>query len=212
MPTIDQARRWYPKNDPVHGFDHVLRVTRVAELLAKAEGADLEIVHAAALLHDAADPKDVTGATAHHKREDHHLTSAAFARRVLSKEGWPEDRIRAVEHCIRAHRFRKPEEQPESLEARVLFDADKLDAIGAIGAARAIGYALQHGQPFFTSPSEQFLSTGVPLEDEPHSAYHEYRFKLSKLKDRMYTPTAIKLAEDRHHLMSEFFEALALEA
>ena len=53
MPTIDQARHWYPDLDPVHGFDHVLRVYRMAERLALAEGADIEIVHAAALLHDA---------------------------------------------------------------------------------------------------------------------------------------------------------------
>lgn len=212
MPTIDQARNWYPKKDPVHGFDHVLRVYRMVEILAKAEGADLDIVRAAALLHDAVGPQKADKSTLHPKRKDHHLASAAFARQVLKDEAWPENCIQAVEHCIRAHRFRKPEEQPASLEARVLFDADKLDAIGAIGVARAISYALQHDQPFFTSPSEQFLSTGILLEGEPHSAYHEYRFKLTKLRDCMYTPTARKLAEDRHHLMSEFFEALAAEA
>ena len=56
MPTIEQARAWYPINDPVHGFDHVLRVYRLAERLAAAEGAELEIVRAAVLLHDAAPP------------------------------------------------------------------------------------------------------------------------------------------------------------
>ena len=52
MPTLEQARQWYPEQDPVHGWDHILRVYHMAERLALAEGADLEIVHAAALLHD----------------------------------------------------------------------------------------------------------------------------------------------------------------
>ena len=128
MPTIETARSWYPENDPVHGFDHVMRVYKMAERLAQAEGADLEIVRAATLLHDAEGPG------VEESREDHQHKSALFAHLVLQSEGWPEERIHAVAHCIRAHRFRDDREQPQPLEAKVLFDADKLDAIGAIGA------------------------------------------------------------------------------
>jgi uncharacterized protein len=204
MPTLSQARAWYP-NDPVHGFDHVLRVVRLAEQLALAEGADLEIVRAAVLLHDA---KNVARDTLNVPRSDHQLASAAFARQVLMAEGWAENRIAAVEHCIRAHRFRDRSEPPQTLEAKILFDADKLDAIGAIGVARAIGYAAAHGQPAFAQPSEQFLTTGELSPGEPHSAYHEYLFKLRKLKDRLYTPTAKAMAEERHHFMEAFFAQL----
>ena len=80
MSTIEQARQWYADADPVHDFDHVLRVYRLAERIGRAEGADLEILCAAALLHDAA------GATPdpHSDRPTHHLASAEFAREVLS--------------------------------------------------------------------------------------------------------------------------------
>ena len=207
MPTLEQARSWYP-DDPVHGFDHVQRVVRLAAQIAQAEGADLEIVQAAALLHDAQDRRQPP--TANH-RAAHHHASADFAAEILAAEGWSEDRIALVQHCIRAHRFRDNSEPPGSLEAKILFDADKLDAIGAIGVIRAVGYALTHGNPAYAEPSPQFLSTGETAPGEAHSAYHEHLFKLRKLKDRLYTPTAQAIAADRHRLMEEFFEQLAAE-
>jgi uncharacterized protein len=211
MPTISEARLWYPVEDPVHGFDHVLRVLRLAEQLACAEGADLEVVRAAVLLHDAQPPEDSTQSASSGKRSAHHLDSAAFAHRQLEKEGWPEAKILAVEHCIRAHRFRDDREQPQTLEARILFDADKLDAIGAVGVARAIAYAVTHAQPAFARPSQKFLQTGEVEPGEPHSAYHEYVFKLVKLKERLSTPAAIAIAERRHRIMVDYFDQLEEE-
>ena len=211
MPTISEARLWYPVEDPVHGFDHVLRVLRLAEQLASAEGADLEVVRAAALLHDAQPPETSTQPASSGKRSAHHLDSAAFAHRQLEKEGWAEAKILAVEHCIRAHRFRDDREQPQTLEARILYDADKLDAIGAVGVARAIAYAVAHGQPAYARPSEKFLQTGKVEPGEPHSAYHEYVFKLVKLKERLSTPTAKALAKRRHQFMVAYFEQLEEE-
>lgn len=202
MPSIEQARTWYPTNDPVHGFDHVMRVYTMAERLALDEGADLEIVRAAALLHDA---------YADAWRADHHLNSTDFAGQILAQEGWPPDRIAAVQHCIRTHRFRDSSQPPLTLEAQILFDADKLDAIGAIGVARAIGYAVRAGQPPFAQPSPDFLETGHTGPDELHSAYHEYLFKLRKLQDRLYTPTARAIGIERHLAMEAFFERLAAE-
>jgi len=241
MPTIESARSWYPASDPVHGFDHVLRVYRLAEQLAQAEGADLEIVRAAALLHDAnSDQGSVVshgltyaqaggqpwpdarpgrqstlasppGQAISNIRLNHHHASSDFGAQVLGAEGWDEARIAAVQHCIRAHRFRDNQEPPHTLEAKILFDADKLDAIGAVGVARAIGYAMQAGQPPYSPPSQQFLESGELAPGEPHSAYHEYLFKLRHLKDRLYTPSAIRIAEERHTIMAEFFERLVDE-
>ena len=209
MPTIEQSRQWYPADDPVHGFEHVLRVLRLAEQIAQAEGADMEIVRAAVLLHDAA--ADLAGGGEPSARGAHHLSSASFARQVLSAEGWPEARIAAVQHCIRAHRFRDDTARPQSLEAQVLFDADKLDAIGASGVARAVAYAARLGQPAYAAPSARFIESGQLQPGEPHSAYHEYIFKLRKLKDRLHTPTARRMAEERHRLMADFFERLRQE-
>lgn len=212
MPSLEEARGWYPADDPVHGFDHVLRVLRLAEQFALTEGADLEIVRAAALLHDAEAPFNQGKPKDECQRSNHHLDSAEFARLQLTAEGWSEERVAAVEHCIRAHRFRDDREQPQTLEAQVLFDADKVDAIGAVGVARAIAYAVTHGQPFYAQPSEIFLQTGRKEPGEAHSAYHEYVFKLCKLKDRLFTRSAAALAEERHQRMAEYFVKLQEEA
>jgi uncharacterized protein len=216
MPTIHAARRWYSISDPVHGFDHVLRVYRLAEYIADCEGADLELVRAAALLHDAdaALSTEQGGRSIEEtglQRQQHHHASSDFAAQILHQEGWQAERISAVQHCILSHRFRDDSEQPQTLEARVLYDADKLDAIGAVGVARALAFALQAGQPVYASPSDKFLESGQLEPGEPHSAYHEYLFKLRKLKASLSTPTGQQLAEERHRLMQNFFENLAAE-
>ncbi len=204
--TLEEARRWYD-DDPTHGFGHILRVLRMAEFLARESGADAEVVRAAALLHDA------TGAAGHLEsaaRGEHHHASAAFAREVLAAKGWPEAKIAAVEAAIRTHRFRTGE-PPRTLEAQVLFDADKLDAIGAVGVARAIAYAVSHGSPVYAPPSERFLGSGEKAAGEPHSAYHEYLFKLRRLRERLFTAAARSIAARRDAVMRAYFEALAAE-
>jgi uncharacterized protein len=206
MPTIEQAQLWYKGADPVHDFNHVLRVYRTAERLATIEGADLEIVHAAALLHDAEGSAPGTEA-----RLSHHESSAEFAGKVLSKEGWSKEGIAAVQHCILAHRFRNGGITPETIEAQVIFDADKLDVLGAIGVARVVGYAVLNNQPIYVEPSEEFVRTGTKNLGEPHSAYHEYLFKLRKIKDRLFTKTAREMAADRDAYLNNFFQQLSAE-
>lgn len=207
MPTIEEARTWYQTTDAVHDFDHILRVYRMAERLAKVEGADMEIVHAAALLHDAqgSDPGSKSA------RAGHHQASARFAAEVLSAKGWDAERIAAVQHCILAHRFRNPAEQPKTLEAQIIFDADKLDAIGAIGVARVVAYAALAKTPFYEEPSTQFLETGKEIAGEAHSAYHEHLFKLRELPERMHTSSARAIAEERIRYLDAYFERLIAE-
>ncbi|MBT3337361.1 MAG: HD domain-containing protein [Anaerolineae bacterium] len=205
--TLEEAHTWYQDTDAVHNFDHILRVYNMALRLAKAEGADMEIVRAAALLHDSqgSDPGSASG------RLEHHQASAKFATAVLAKKGWQQERIDAVVHCILAHRFRNPAEKPATLEAQIIFDADKLDALGAVGAARVLAYAALAGTPFYEEPSAQFLETGKEIEGETHSAYHEHLFKLRKLRDRMHTPSARAIADERLAYLDEFFERMIAE-
>ena len=206
MLTLESAKAWYPTNDPVHGFDHIQRVYIMAERLALAEGADIEIVRAAALLHD------VQGShPGEDERGDHHQQSAEIAAEMLRAEGWAEERIAAVQHCIRAHRYRDRREPPATLEAKVLFDADKLDVLGAIGVVRVLGYAFQAGQPAYAEPSQHFLETGQELPGEPHSAYHEHLFKLRKVKERLFTSTARAIAAQRHDFIEAYFTKLSSE-
>ena len=131
MITIAEAKRHYEQADAVHDFDHVLRVLALAEHIGRAEGANLEIVQAAALLHDAGRGKAETDGL------DHAAVAADRARTILAEHLLA--KAEAVAHAIAAHRFCTGPE-PSTLEAQVLFDADKLDAIGAVGVARAFAY------------------------------------------------------------------------
>ncbi len=198
MPTIEEARGFYPDDDPVHGFSHILRVYRLCERIGRQENADLTIVRAAALLHDVEGDVDV--------REDHHLAAARFAEKTLIKEGWSAEAIKAVVHCIRAHRFRDDSEKPQTVEAQVLFDADKIDAIGAVGVARAVAYAVRAGMDVYAPPSDLYLSSGKYEPGESQTVAHEYLFKLRHIKDRLFTPSGRSLAAERHELMVRFFE------
>ena len=114
-------------------------------------------------------------------------------------------------HCIRAHRFRNHDEEPRTLEAKVLFDADKIDAIGAVGVARAVSYAIRAGMDVYAPPSDLFLKTGELADGESQTVAHEYLFTLRKIKNRIYTKTGRALAEERHDLMEKFFDGWMIE-
>ena len=206
--TVEEAKSWYEEADEVHSFEHVLRVKAMTERIGRAEGANLEIIEAAAYLHDSRGASPEEGGKA---RKEHHIASAEFAGEVLASKGWSQERIEAVQHCIRAHRYRHNGERPETLEAQCMFDADKLDVLGAVGAARTIAYAVLAGQPVLSEPSQQFLETGIKEPGEPHSSYHEYLFKLRKVKDQLFTTTGKLIAEDRNDFLTEFYTRLLAE-
>jgi len=208
MITVEEAKSWYEDADEVHSFEHVLRVKAMAERIGRVEGADLEIIEAAAYLHDSRGASPAEGGK---ERKEHHIASAEFAGEILASKGWSQERIEAVQHCIRAHRFRHNGERPESLEAQCLFDADKLDVLGAVGAARTIAYAVLAGQPVLSLPSQHFLETGEKETGEPHSSYHEYLFKLRKVKDQLFTKTGRAIAQERHLFLERFYEQLIAE-
>jgi uncharacterized protein len=200
MITVEEARRWYEGADAVHDFDHVLRVLALAERLALAEGADLEIVRTAVLLHDVARGRQ-DGVSV-----DHASAGAALARGLLA--GQPADRVEAVVHAVAAHRFRAGP-APQTLEARILHDADKLDAIGAIGVARAFAYGGHRGQRVWGDVPAGYQEAEDTAGE--HTPVHEYHVKLAKIKDRLLTESARRLAQDRHAVMVAFFERLDQE-
>ncbi len=204
--TVAEAEQYYTGKDAAHGFGHVLRVYHLCQEIGQTEGADWCILRLAALLHDVEN-----GLGGSVKREQHHLLSAEFAGALLVQHGWAAPDIEAVQHCIRTHRYRDAEESPLTVEAKVLFDADKLDSIGAIGVARAIAVSVERGLPFYEEPSEQFLCTGKLAKGERHSAYHEYCFKLCHVHERLFTDTARRMAQPRQATMQDFFEQLKRE-
>jgi uncharacterized protein len=204
MITIAEARRHYAGADAVHDFDHVLRVLVLAERIGQEEGADLEIVRAAALLHD------VGRAQADAEGLDHAAFAADRAREILA--GQPAAKVEAVARAIAAHRFRAGP-QPATLEAQVLFDADKLDAIGAVGVARAFAYGGAHGQRLWAPVETVDMACWTEEGDDPHNhtPVHEFVVKLSRLKDQLFTPTGRSIAEERHAYLVAFFRRFDAE-
>ncbi len=207
MISVEEARRHYEGADAAHAFDHVLRVLRLVERIGAAEGADLEVLRAAALLHDVARAAERSGGPCHAR------AGAERARAILA--GQDPARVEAVAEAIAAHRYRSGE-RPQSLEARVLFDADKLDAMGAVGLARAYAMAGALGSRLWgevpASYARRDPSAGQhDLATADWTPVHEHAFKLSRLRDVLTTPTARALAAGRHAFMDEFFARLERE-
>lgn len=203
--TVEQAREYYRQTDPTHDFSHVLRVTAMAERLARQEGADADIVRTAALLHDISRLDDSALTLQAAPETDHALLAARAVRHILA--GDPPQFVEAVAHAVEAHRFRNAIE-PRTLEAKVLFDADKLDSIGAIGVARAFAYAGTLGNPLWGDVPEDY---SPQAHDKTHTPRHEFEMKLRHLKERLYTASGRQIAEGRHAFMLAFFERMAAE-
>lgn len=204
MISIEFARSLYPADaDSAHDFDHVLRVVNLAEKIARAEGANAEIVRAAALLHDIGLDQGRAG---------HETSAANRAKEILREHGYDESFVEAVAHAIESHRFRSGP-TPQTLEAKVLFDADKLDSIGAIGVARAYAFGGHRGQKLWAAVPTDYVDAMDGREADPnqHTAVHEFHVKLKRIKDRMHTATGQALAEERHAYMVEFYAQLDRE-
>ncbi|MFQ5975732.1 MAG: HD domain-containing protein [Candidatus Hydrothermarchaeales archaeon] len=186
-----------------HGFDHVERVMKTCRYMSKKENADWEVLKFAALLHDIDRRREDEGLIECHAEE-----SAETAKDLLAFQGLSIEFIDKVCSCIRTHRFRK-EEKPVSIEAKILADADKLDAMGAVGIGRAFLFGGEHGQRLWAarmaSKKERFFPG---MNASEYSPVIEYRLKLSKLKDEMLTKTGKKLAKDRDEFMKAFFKEL----
>lgn len=205
--SIEEARALYLAGDAAHDFDHVQRVTLLADRIAAAEQADRTVVHLAALLHDLPTPADETG----DHRTAHHLRAGERARQLLRERGAPEMLIEQVVHCIEAHRYRDRTTEPQTLEARCLYDADKLDSIGAIGVARAFAYAGAHGSRLWRKPAAAIENAENDRSTADYTPVHEYVFKLRDLLTTLHTPTARIIGERRHAVMTAFFIHLDVE-
>lgn len=204
--SMEEARALYGEADSVHDFDHIRRVLALAERIARAECADLTIVRSAALLHDWG------RAAAQSMQVNHAEFAAGRARTYLIARGAALTEVEAVVHAIEAHRFRSPP-APRTLEAQVLFDADKLDAIGAIGIARAFAYGGAHHQRIWAPRESVDLDRWEEAGDDPdtHTPVHEFIVKLSRIRLQLYTVTGTQIAEARHRYMTDFFARLDSE-
>jgi uncharacterized protein len=201
--VILYARTHFEDAKHSHDWEHTERVYKLCMHIGAIEGADLDVLAISAFLHD-------IGRTHQDKSKGsicHAEKGVDMARDMLEKYPIPHEKKENIIHCILTHRYRNSH-VPETIEAKVLFDADKLDAIGAVGIARAYLFAGEVGAVLHNPHA-------IPEQTKPYSkddtGYREYRVKLSRIKDKMLTPEGKRMAQERHAFMEEFFERFLKE-
>ncbi|MFO7965036.1 MAG: HD domain-containing protein [Desulfobacterales bacterium] len=200
---LEQAKAHFSSSKGSHGWDHTIRVHRLCLTIGRKEGADLHVLSIASLLHDIGRcyQDNSKGAVCHARK------GVEMAKSLVEPLSLTNDQKKNILHCIASHRFRK-NNPPKTLEAKILFDADKIDAIGAVGIARAFLFAGEVGA--------RLHAPELSIEEtEPYSVndtgYREYVVKLSKIKDRILTEEGKKIAFQRHEFMKRFFAQFIYE-
>ena len=183
-----------------HDWEHTERVYNLCLRIGVRENADLDILNYAALLHDIgrADQDRLNGQICHAEN------GAILAKQLLEKYKVSPDTIEKIVHCIKSHRYRG-KILPRTIEAKVLFDADKLDSIGAVGIGRAFLFAGEIGAKLHNKNVDVEKTQPYSKED---TAYREFLVKLRKIKKRMLTDEGKKIAQGRHTFMVDFFDRL----
>ncbi len=190
--------------DSAHDREHIYRVLYTAlDIASKESGVNYDILISACLLHDIA-------------REDqnknpqicHAEYGAEKAYKYLTENGFDIEFAKKVKHCISCHRFRK-NSTPESTEAKILFDADKIDAAGTLGIARTLVYQGALAEPLYSLTSDGKVSDGA--NDEIPSFFQEYKYKLEKIYSRFYTTRGKEIAEERRKTAVSFYENMLNE-
>ncbi len=187
MKVIEGIVKGVMSRDPVHGYPHVERVRRMALRIARNyPEVDLEVLELAALLHDIArNGWRCCGGV------DHALASAEVARELLTALSYPSDKVEGVVHAISTHSY-SAGRRPETLEAKILSDADKLDALGAVGVVRVFMYSAVIGRSF-------------------EESIKHFRAKILRLPNLMYTREGREEAERRVKFVEDFLKELEEE-
>lgn len=193
--------------DSAHDRQHVYRVLYNAiEIAREEENVNMDVLLTAALLHDIGRADERADPTA-----DHAVTGGDRAYQLLvgtPELGYAPDFAEHVRQCIRTHRFRR-NDLPATIEAKFLFDADKLDVCGAVGIARTLMYSGAHDRPIYTTKEDGSISDG--RGDKEDSFCREYCFKLEGMYDRFLTRRGAELAKERQKAAVDFYEALLHE-
>jgi uncharacterized protein len=186
-----------------HEWEHTERVYSLALHIGKKENADLQVLGLAALLHDIArKEQDESGG-----KIDHAQRGAELAGEILAKYNLPKEKLDNIVHCIASHRFRN-DNKPETLEAKILYDADKLDAVGAIGIGRSFAFAGHLGAKVHDENVDIDKKAEYTKDD---TAYREFLVKLGKIKDKVLTDEGKRIAQERHEFMEQFFQRINKE-
>lgn len=189
--------------DGAHDCQHIYRVLYFALDIASDYSVDKDVLIAACLLHD-------IGREAQFKNSecDHAVVGADMAYKYLCEIKWTESKASHVKACISTHRYRN-NNLPKSIEAKILFDADKLDVVGTVGIARTLAYKGIVSEPLYSIDE-----TGNVLDgsgDESPSFFKEYNWKLKNVYDKFFTNRAKKIAEKSRKASIDFYESMYRE-
>jgi uncharacterized protein len=196
------AKRYFKGCRGSHGWDHVQRVVGLCKQLGRAEGAAVDILTTAALLHDIGRKQEDDS----RGRRDHAKLGARLAGSLLREYSLTATERQRIVECIRTHRFRDGHD-PVSIEAKVLYDADKIDSLGAVGVGRAFLFAGEVGARLV---NERRIADSSSYSRED-TAYREYLVKLRKLPAKLCTVSGRRIARERARVMREFFRAFRKE-
>ena len=190
------------ENDAAHDFEHVMRVLKNAKMIARNERADLKIITAAVLLHDLisypkSDPRSKNSSS----------VSAKKSRVILKNYGFSQDQIEIISGAIRDHSFSRGV-VPQTIEGKILQDADRLDALGAIGIARTFAVGGAENRPFYNK-IDPFCKKRSP-DDKSWTLDHFYT-KLLRLEKTMNTKAGKIEARKRIRIMKKFIDELKKE-
>ena len=192
------VRKKLAKNDPAHDFQHVMRVYSNAEKICKKEKGNKKLVLSAVLLHDLVKSSN---------RKNSAFQSAKESEKILKENSFTNDEIGIICDAIREHSFSR-DKTPSTIEGKILQDADRLDAIGAIGLARVFSFSGSNHRPFY-DPDDPF-SKNRTLNDEKWAFDHFFK-KLLLLEGKMNTKTGKILAVQRTKILKNFLKEIKNE-
>lgn len=191
-------------DDSAHDKDHIYRVLYVALDIASYEnGVNYDVLICACLLHDIGRREQFEN-----PQLCHAVVGSKKAYAFLISEGFEAEYAQRVEACIKSHRFRT-DTPPQSIEAKILFDADKIDVTGTLGIARTIFYKGQVSEPLYSLMPNGQVSDGSG--DTLPSFFQEYKYKLEGLYTRFYTNRGAEIAAERQVSAKAFYDSMLLE-
>ncbi|GAC1458416.1 MAG: HD domain-containing protein [Ktedonobacteraceae bacterium] len=196
--------------DTSHDYDHIVRVMALADMLQEREGGELPVVWAAVALHDIGQERE------RRHGGDHAVIGAEMAAELLTNTQFPQHAIPTVQEAIREHRMTGGV-VPHTLEGRILYDADKIDCLGAIGIGRLYCITGLYHQKIYSELPPDVLEPVDPLtiralrRRPDYSPSIEFRLLFGNLPERMTTSTGRVLAQERYDYMARFFSRLQRE-
>ena len=197
--------------DAAHDFDHLERVMAIADTISAHEGGDLPTIWAAVAFHDIGQERE------RRNGGDHAFIGAELAAELLANTSFPQASIPAVQQAIREHRMTGGV-APQTLEGRILYDADKIDGLGAIGIGRLYMITGRYNQKVYTAVPGDIVEPVDPLvvrqlrRRPDYSPSIEFQLLFGNLPDHMMTRTGSEIARERFAFMQEFFVRLQKEA